>query len=359
MKQQSNKRLHYNFTMRNSFLLSFALPCLILIAAGCSGSNKKSPAVAEESRSSTAVVTVGQETSLLIQDLKDMGDYVNGREFPSLIKASVVNESMDQNIHIIDLRDQSKFVEGHIKGSVNKKFEDLPEYFETGIKPFEFDKIVLVCEDGQISSYTASLLRLMGYGNVFAMRWGMSSWNTHFAEDEWLNGLSGKYESQLERTSKEKPAPGKMPELNTGLTNGQEISAARFNSVFDDGLENVMISSDEVFANPSNYFVIDYERKDKYEDGHIPGAVRYKPNATLGFPEEMGTIPPDKTVVVYCGTGHNSAFATAYLRLLGYDARTLKYGNNGFMYEWMKKDAAGLSWLPFDKSEINNFEVIK
>ncbi|HEX2395712.1 MAG TPA: rhodanese-like domain-containing protein, partial [Bacteroidales bacterium] len=109
--------------------------------------------------------------------------------------------------------------------------------------------------------------------------------------------------------------------------------------------------------NLSKYYVINYERKDKYDDAHIPGAVRYKPNATLGFPEEMGTIPTDKTVVIYCGTGHNSAFATAYLRLMGYDAKTLRFGNNGFMHDWMKKDAAGLSWLPFSEGEVNDFEL--
>ncbi len=107
------------------------------------------------------------------------------------------------------------------------------------------------------------------------------------------------------------------------------------------------------------YFIINYERKDKYEDGHIPGAVRYKPEATLGYTMEMATIPYDKTVVVYCGTGHNSGFATAYLRLFGYDARTLRYGNNGFMFDKMVRQRVQLSWLPFTTAEVNNFETVK
>jgi len=199
----------------------------------------------------------------------------------------------------------------------------------------------------------------MGYGNVFAMRWGMSSWSKRFADEGWLSGLSATYEPKLEKTSNEKPSGSKMPELNTGRATGSEISADRFNSLFAEGTESVLITADEVFADPQKYFVINYERKDKYDDGHIPGAVRYKPNATLGFVREMGTIPPDKTVVVYCGTGHNSAFATAYMRLLGYDARTLRYGNNGFMYNWMKKDEAGLSWLPFTDADVNEFELVR
>jgi len=45
--------------------------------------------------------------------------------------------------------------------------------------------------------------------------------------------------------------------------------------------------------------IINLDRKDKYEDGHIPGAVRYKPEGTLGYTDEMASIPADKPVVVY------------------------------------------------------------
>ncbi|MBN1144633.1 MAG: rhodanese-like domain-containing protein [Bacteroidales bacterium] len=339
------------------FLPVLLLLFAVLFVAGCSG---KAGNKTEAAESAVAVdVPIDNETLLLIKDLADNGDYVNSREFPSLIKASVVQESMGTHIHIIDLRAPLLYSQGHIQGSVNKRFEDLPEYFESGIKPFELEKIVLVCEDGQISSYATSLLRLMGYGNVFAMRWGMSAWNTKLAEAGWLKGLSAKYEQNLEKTTNEKPVPKGMPELETGLSLGEEISSARFKSVFAEGTANVLIEADQVFENPHSYFVINYERKDKYDDAHVPGAVRYKPNATLGFTAEMSTIPTDKIVVMYCGTGHNSAFATAYLRLFGYDARTLKYGNNSFMVDWMRKDEAKLSWLPFSEKDIHDFSVVK
>ena len=150
-----------------------------------------------------------------------------------------------------------------------------------------------------------------------------------------------------------------MPELNTGMTTGAEIGAARFKNFLKKEQGIFLLTADEVFSNPQKYFIINLERKDKYEDGHIPGAVRYKPEATLGFTDEMASIPSDKTVVVYCGTGHNSGFATAYLRLFGYDARTLKYGNNSFMYDKMVRQRTALSWLPFTTAEVNNFEVVK
>src|SRR5450759_1534153 len=159
---------------------------LILITGGCTGNKteKKQEALVPE-KTTTAVqtpVVVGNETSLLLKDLKDNGNYVNSKEYPSLIKASIVNESLGKNILVIDIRSQKLFAEGHIKGAVNKKFEELPDYFEKGIKPFTYDKIIMVCNGGQQSSYTTSLLRLMGYGNDYSMSWGMSAWNNKYAE---------------------------------------------------------------------------------------------------------------------------------------------------------------------------------
>lgn len=336
------------------FLISIAV---MLSLNGCTGNNTKKT---KEPASQVSIpVVIGNETSILLKYLVTNGDYVNSKDYPSLIKASVVNESLDKNILVIDIRSPRQFSEGHIRGAVNKQFEKLPLFLETGIKPFELDKIIIVSDDGQVSSYTASLLRLMGYGNVYALRWGMSAWNDIYSREGWLKGVSGKFEGKLEIKVNEKPASQGMPELNTGFTKGEDIADARFRKVFSEGTANILISADEVFNNPQNYFVINLERKDKYDDGHVPGAVRYKPDATLGFTDEMASIPSGKIVVVYCGTGHNSGFATAYLRLFGYDARTLKYGNNGFMYNKMVKQKTALSWLPFSSADVNNFEVVK
>lgn len=348
---------------RKYFPLLSLLVLIVLFLAACNSgkTEQKAAAVTEvvKSNETKPQPVIGTETALLLKDLKDNGDYVNSQNFPSLIKASIVHDNLNNNQLVIDIRPAKAYSEGHIKGSVNKRFEDLPDYLVTGIKPFEYDKIILVSDDGQVSSYTACLLRLMGYGNIYAMRWGMSAWNSKYANEGWLKNLSGKYESKLEASVNEAAIVGAMPELKTGMTAGDQIGTARFTKLFEEGLGNVVIRADEVFSDPKKYYIINLERKDKYENGHIPGAVRYKPDETLGFAQEMASIPVDKTVVVYCGTGHNSSFATAYLRLFGYDARTLLFGNNGFMYNKMVGEKASLSWLPFNKDDINNFEVVK
>ena len=336
------------------FILFASLLSISVMSCRSSGNENKAADTAQ-----APAPVIGQETSLLLKDLEENGDYVNSQYFPSLIKASVVFEELDKNNLIIDLRSPESFRKGHIRGAVSKNFSEIPEFFETGIRPFEYDRIIMVCDDGQISSYTTALLRMMGYGNVLALRWGMGGWNSSYAQEGWMKSVSGKYEGSLETVTTEAPEPAGMPELKTGMAAGKEISDARFSKLFEEGTEEISVTADEVFTDPGKYFVINLERKDKYDDGHIPGAVRYKPESTLGFPEMMATIPSDKTVVVYCGTGHNSAFATAFLRLFGYDARTLRFGNNSFMYDKMIKERTALSWLPFTLAESNDYPVVK
>ena len=130
---------------RQYFQILFFSLLVIFSVAGCKG--KKTETKQEVVQEIIKPVAVGNETSLLLKDLKENGDYVNSKVFPSLIKASIVSESLGKNILVVDIRSSKQYSEGHIKGAVNKKFEELPSYFETGIKPFKFDKIIMVCED--------------------------------------------------------------------------------------------------------------------------------------------------------------------------------------------------------------------
>ena len=343
--------------MRRISLLATVVLAVLLSCSG--GKQSKQPEVETAVQPKTKSIEVNQEAQRLITYLEDNGDYVRGRSFPSLIKPSEVYSELDSNIYIIDLRSPESFAKGHIKGAHRVQFKKLPDYFNNEINSSDYNKIVLVCYAGQISAYATSLLRLMGYNNVYSMKWGMSSWNKDFAANSWLSVVSDEYENELDSTAHDKAPAGDLPKLNTGKTTGKEIAQARFKKVFDDGVSVALTSAEDVFAHPENFYVINYDRKDKYESGHIPGAIRYKPHVTMGYVSEMQTIPADKTVVVYCNTGQNSAFVTAYLRLMGYNAKSLMYGNNAFMHQKMEEEKSTLSWVPFTKADIHNYPYVK
>ena len=60
---------------------------------------------------------------------------------------------------------------------------------------------------------------------------------------------------------------------------------------------------------------------------HAPHAVLYTYYKDLKSVYYLQTIPTDKKVILYSRSGHQSAFATAYLRLLGYtNVRSMLFG---------------------------------
>jgi rhodanese-related sulfurtransferase len=295
---------------------------------------------------------------LLLEQLRDQGDYVNSRQYPSMIKAETIHAELEGNVHIIDIRNPEQFARGHIKGAFNLDPGRLLSHFENDILPFQYDKIILVDEGGQKSAFATHLLRLMGYGNVYSMRWGMSAWHRDFSGFLREGIISGRYEDRLETQTHEKPAEANQPGFQASGKTGEEILRERVETLLQLSGNEIFISAEEVFADPGKYFIINWERRDKYEAGHIPGAIRYKPQGTLGIPSEMGTLPPGRTIVLYCGTGMSSAFAAAYLRLFGYDARSLIYGNNSFMHGKMLEEQAELSWQPFTEATPGDFPYV-
>jgi len=275
------------------------------------------------------------EFDALINFVEKSGDFINSKNTPALIIGTDVNKNLE-NFLVLDIRSKDAYVAGHIDGAYNVKGENLYSFLKDSVSASAYEKIVITCYSGQVASYFTSLLRLAGYGNVYALKWGMSSWNMAFAESKWLAKTSAKYESQTETDGNAKNSKGDYPTLNTGKLTGIEIAQARAKSVIEDGTKNMKITADELFENPENYYIINYWPASKYIIAHVPGAIQYEPKQSLKRDAFLATLPTDKTIVVYCYTGQHSAFVVAYLRLLGYDAKTLLYGANGFMHNIMK-----------------------
>ena len=98
-----------NFIMkhhRRVFL--FQVLVVILFFTGCAGESGKQAEtnLSPETRATTAKIPlqISTETKLLLNDLNENGDYVNGRNFPSLIKASAVHDQLENNLLIVDIR---------------------------------------------------------------------------------------------------------------------------------------------------------------------------------------------------------------------------------------------------------------
>lgn len=296
------------------------------------------------------------EFETLLNYFETSGNFINSDAAPAIINASEVKKNIkNPKYYIIDIRSESWFEYGHLKNANNVKAADLLTYFETKITPADYDKIVLICYSGQSAAYYSSLLRLAGYDNVYNMKWGMSSWRVDFAENSWLKNINNDFADKLETNENVKPEKGSHPILNTGKTEAKDILRARLEKAFATPYKEYIIKSPDVFENPANYYVVNYWDQDKYNNGHVPGAVFYQPNASLSSTTYLYTLPTDKKVAVYGSTGQSAAYVVAYLNVLGYDVGNIAYGANSFMNKTLKDK----SWEAFTKKEVNMYPVIE
>ncbi|MHB1389753.1 MAG: rhodanese-like domain-containing protein [Thermoleophilia bacterium] len=87
-----------------------------------------------------------------------------------------------------------------------------------------------------------------------------------------------------------------------------------------------------------DFFILDVSDREDYERGHIPGSthVRFSDWAS---PSALQMLPFDRRIAVICETGDAASQVVAGLRLLGFDAISVKTGILG----WTQMDAtAGL-----------------
>jgi rhodanese-related sulfurtransferase len=215
-----------------------------------------------------------------------------------------------------------------------------------------YDKVIIACYTGQTAAYVTTLANMAGH-EVSSLAFGMSSWNPATA-GKWNSNAKNTYATQLETTSNPKAEEGTMPVLETGFETGAEILEARIAEVNSAGFGAATITAADVWANPEDYYIVNYWPESNYIKGHIPGAIQYEPNSSMLTTADLKTLPTDKTIVVYCYTGQGSAFLCAYLQVLGYDAKSLLFGINGMATDW----AAENGMTAWGEDKIGDYALV-
>ncbi len=251
--------------------------------------------------------------------------------FDNLTDGNPVNDP-----YIIDYRAEADFNSGHIKGANRMALTDLVAKMDDGTIPA--DKTILnVCYSGQTASAATAFMNLMGY-EAQNLKFGMCAVDTSISgTDKWLKQIAAdEHAGDVVSTASTTTTTYDFPTLSTGGTTAEEIFKARFNEVIASSWPR--ISSDDVWDNPGNYFIVNYWPAAEYTNpGHIPGAYQFTPNSSLLSDTQLNLLPTDKTIVLYCYSGQSSAQICTYLTMLGYDAKSLLYGFNGFAYGLMTK----------------------
>ncbi len=301
------------------------------------------------------------EAEILLSFFENERDYIHqGGSF--VIKADVLRTNIltkPKAQYIIDIRSTEAFEKGHIKGAHHVGINDVYEHVK-GLDADAYENIVVVCFAGQASAYLVSLLRAAGYANAVSLKWGMSSWASVFAEESWLRNLSSaRMEEFVHTDSPPKNPSGVLPRLETGKTTAPEILEARLRTLFAEGFGPAMLGHCCLFHDfydNGGFYVINYWSKELYtKQGHIPGAVNYPPKTEpFRSGNDLFTLSTSIPNVIYCFTGQTSAYLAGYLRILGYDARSILFGANSMIYDRMKTNKVPNTFIP--ETEIMNYD---
>jgi len=267
----------------------------------------------------------------LISNSLDLTDILNGW----IVSAEGVHDKLG-DYHIMDIRAAGDFATGHIDGAVNSTLASIVDDAKDVTK-----QILVVCYTGQTASHAVVALRLSGHTNAQVLKWGMSGWNEVFA-GPWnsnAGNTADDYPNSWVTDATATPQSFEYPNWETTSTDGAEILKARVADFVQTGFHG--ITSTDVLTAPSDYFINNYwAQADVDHYGHIKGAYRIKEDLSLAG-GGIKQLDPSKTIVTYCWTGQTSSMVTAYLAVLGYNTKSLKFGTNSMIHDKLESHKWG------------------
>ncbi len=233
------------------------------------------------------------------------GNYPGSRIIPT--EKLLAKMTAGEDMLILDIRKPGDYAKGHLKGSVNVPFGKLA----TALPWLPDDKPVYVtCYTGQTAGQTVALLNVAGIQAV-SIKYG------------WKLGISKTEGVEAYITTEAAPSPEP-----SGTKYDPEIKAAveaYFNGISTKGI-NIWPAKKVKAAldNEEDIAIVSIRQPDAFAKGHIEGAMNIPFGADMQ--KKFGELPMKKNIVVYCYSGQTAGQTVGILRLLGFDAVSIKSG---------------------------------
>lgn len=315
------------------------------------------------------------DNALLLHALEQDGDYGNSAALPSVVDVDEVANNLGAYL-LLDLRTVQEYADGHISGAVHLRSDSLLAFLNS-VNSGSYAKIVLISSDGQASSYFTSLLRLYGIPNAYSLLFGMSQWNAFFSHS-WTDNIADNIQVTRNFTFSNYSSEQLFPLPDIALPNsGAEMKtkikmriADLIHAGFADGGAFVKIyPPDTMMFNgeaAADFYIVCYGDRslhaqnsfDPVSVGHFPRSVSFLPGKDFKSTENLQLLPNNRKIVVYSYSGQESAFITAYLRVLGYDAKSLSFGAHTLFYSFLFAKKSAYSPFVFLTSNIRNYNYV-
>lgn len=219
----------------------------------------------------------------------------------------------EEEMTILDIRSAKDYEKEHIKGAVNAPWggtaiaDILPKIPKD--KP-----LYIYCYSGQTAGQTIHILNLAG----FDARSVNLGFNFGISKVEGYNEMMTQEKSVLEAD---------VTEIDSDLQNAATAYYKGLADVKETPFKNYIVSEDglkKMMDEKEDFYLLSIRSKKDFDSEHIEGAQNLPWGA--GMEKGFSELPKDKPIVVYCYSGQTAGQTVAALRLLGYDAVSLKGG---------------------------------
>ena len=132
--------------------------------------------------------------------------------------------------------------------------------------------------------------------------------------------------------------------MNTGQKTAEAILDARIDDAIAAWGEGLLISSATVVGDPGAYNIACYWGADDFNHyGAIDGSHQVTPK-TLTKDVNLTVFDPAGDNILYCWTGQTAAASIAYLYILGYDVKSIKFASNNMIYDELTSHKWSKPW---------------
>lgn len=296
---------------------------------------------------------INDPLSLKFDNSSDLITYVEarttilkGEDQPVLVDVDELNQNLGRYL-VLDIRTQDLFESGHVPGAINVQKSEMLNYINS-ISSYEYDKIVIVSNTGQVASYVACLLKIAGYDNVYLLDRGMTYWASAFS-DELSNarGIGDYYYGYGDMPAIKPPKSNTTPSVSyTGNPgNTEEKVSDRITALLKMEDELLFVSAEEFSDSYNNrkkiyegYFVVYTLPDSALHRIRPPGGqprvvfgpksmIFYDTPWTFTSSNDLLTLPLYNNILLYSPNGQRASFFQAYLHFIGFTStKTIKYG---------------------------------
>jgi len=265
------------------------------------------------------------------------------------VKMIVDDPAEAANYNIVSVRSPDDYAVGHVPGAINIPWKTIAD--DASLAQLDADKQIAYCYTGHTGQVADTILAVLGY-DTLNMKFGMMGWtdDPDVLATTPFDCAPPNYDT--EDTPNDLPADNELPVIATGEMDVVAIAKAQAQAYLGSGLGPVISVTDVkmIIDDPGqadDYIIVSVRSADDYAVGHVPGAINI-PWRTIAEVDNLEKLDPDKTIIVYCYTGHTGQVACTVLNLLGYEAKNMKFGMMGWT-----DDPDVLATTPFDCAPPN------